>query len=596
MTGLLPVLAILVLAAAGVLGAYGHRTRRKRSKHRAAAAPYGRDQRERIAREDYAPQPAGRNASEGKSTSRSPQPRSKVNRPGSRKAGEDGSSVQQEEAEDRHAGAEAAEPPASETGSNSSANEIAVERGADGSSPSDATREQPASEAGRDQNRQPSRPATHRDARGRKRQRRSTQAANHTAPRGSATRPPAEAKLRLRIHPIQKGASLSVVLTRPEGYPGSITLRMDSQRTVVAYDERRYDDLDLVWTTDLLAGELRVASSEGFSWVRSARQVHIFAEDPQESGLISVGAVLEGATHTIVCRSADEEAVQDAATATGSPRPSTNAKLREVPGGWTVLTGYAPVRAATHPLPAGLQPLDPATTLKIGFEGGLSLQAKAFAEGHPPRIIISPEPSGASVTIDDQPAILTAGGGWEAPGWDGPGDHMVDVTPGPSARYRIVADPWSVQGWEFWNGHPRRLGERIEDAWGMAEICGARIQGPEGQSVLAARTEPILVALGARSGASRLRRREAMEVAVGFVAEPPMFLLSAQGQRRTQGRMIWLGLAPCGVKPERDDPEWRTTIRWAAARGLQLEGGGPCEDETWQNAKQHARRYRKPRR
>ena len=161
-----------------------------------------------------------------------------------------------------------------------------------------------------------------------------------------------------------------------------------------------------------------------------------------------------------------------------------------------LLTGYAPVHTATPQLPAGLQPLDPATDVKIEFEDGLAVQNRAFAEGHPPRITISPEPSGASVTIGGRPATLAAGRGWVAPGWDAPGHHMVDVTPGPSAKYEIVADPWSLQNWKFWNGHPVWFRDHIGDAWEGIEICGASIQGPEGQAVIAARTDPILVALG----------------------------------------------------------------------------------------------------
>ena len=651
-----------------------HPRRQESSKRRAAAAPHDRNQQKQIpAQEANASQAAERNASEDQSAARNPQPSSKDTAPGAEGAGEGGSNAQQEDAqqtepEEGHEGAVAAEPPASETDCDSPADDIAVERRGDGSSPADAAGDHPASKTGRDQiqgagdatgspdtaaaapkpigeaasggartrgpadradngnhqktgaaiyghrpkgkahsepvagthreraavqpSQRPPRPAIYQDARGRRR----AQATEHTTPLEGTARPPAEAKLRLLIRPIQRRASLSVVLARPEGYPESVTVHANGQRVIEAYNEQRYDDLELTWTTKLLDSELRVEGSEGFHWVRSARRVHIFTEDPAESGLMSVGTARAGATHTVVCRSADAEAVQDAATATGSPRPETDARLVDVPDGWALLTGYAPVHAATSPLPAGLQPLDPGTQFKIEFEDGLAIQAKIFAEGDPPRITISPEPSGASVTIGGQPATLAAGGGWVAPGWDAPGHHMVDVTPGPSAKYEIVADPWSSQSWKFWNGHPGRFGDHIEDAWGKAEICGASIQGPEGQAVLAARTAPILVALGARGGAAQLHRRDGMEVSMGLVAEPPEFLLSARGQRRTQGRVIWLGLAPSTAKPKDDDPAWGEAVRWAAARRLRLEGGGPCAEEAWRKAKRHARRHRKARR
>ena len=443
---------------------------------------------------------------------------------------------------------------------------------------------------------QPPRPAIYRDARGGRRK--STQDIKHSSPQERTSRPPAEAKLRLVIHPIQRRASLSVVLARPEGYPESVAVQTDDgQKLIDAYDEHRYDDLvDPIYPTKLLESELRIASNEGFRWVRSARQLHIFTKDQSESGLISVGTVRAGVEHTIVCRSTDTEAVLNTATATGSPPPTVDAKLQGVPDGWTLLTGYAPVNTAALQLSEGLRPLDPGTDVKIEFEGGLAVGSRTFAEGHPPRITISPEPSGASVTIGGQPAMLVVGGGWVAPGWEAPGHHMVDVIPGPSAKYEIAADPWSSRDWKFWNGHPGRFRDHIGDVWGEAEICGASIQGPRGQTVLAARTDSTLVALGARGGAAKLRCRDGMEVSVGLVAEPPTFLLSARGQRRTQGRVIWLGLAPSAAKPKDDDPAWRKAVRWAAARRLRLEGGGPCAEAAWRKAKQHARKNRKERR
>ena len=605
------------------------------------------------------PRTASQNASKGQPNAHDPQPSSKDDAAAARRSRETSSNAKQEkaqqaESEDEHAEAEAA-------ASNSGGNEIAIGRSGDGSSPTDATGDHTASGASRDQPRgagdttgspdtaavarklagetaneggrigasvdksgdenrrkagaascddnqkgaarsrpaaapqRPPRPAIYQDARGARR--RSTLATERPRPPERICRPPAEAKLRLLIHPIQRRACLSVVLARPEGYPESVTVHIDGGQTAIeAYDEHRYDDLDLTRTTKLLDSELRIASSEGFHWVRSARRLHIFTEDQTESGLISVGTVRAGAAHTIVCRSADAEAVQNAATATGSPPPATDARLQDVPEGWMLLTGYAPVHTATRRLLEGLQPLDPGTDVKIEFEGGLAVQNRAFAEGHPPRITISPKASGASVTIGGQPATLAAGGGWVAPGWNAPGYHMVDITPGPSAKYEIVADPWSSQSWKFWNGHPGWFCDHIGEAWGEVELCGASVQGPEGQAVIAARADPILVALGARGGAAQLRRRDGMEVSMGLVAEPPAFLLSARGQRRTQGRVIWLGLAPSTAKPKGDDPAWREAVRWAAVRRLRLEGGGPCAEEAWRKARRHARRHRKARR
>jgi hypothetical protein len=387
-----------------------------------------------------------------------------------------------------------------------------------------------------------------------------------------------------------------VVLARPDGFPQRVTLHIDGQPPIEAYNAQRYDDLDLPWTGERLEGEIRVASAEGFQWLRSARQVHIFAEDPSEPDLISVGAARAGATHTIICRSGDAAAVCAAAASTGSPDLTAHERWQGIPDGWSVLSGYTPVHAAALPPPAGLRPLDPGTGFEIGFEGGLSVRLKVFAQGHPPRISISPEPDGASVTIGGQPAALAAGGGWEAPGWDAPGHHMVDVVPGPSAAYEIAADPWGGAGWEFWNAHAGRFGDRTAGPWARAEICGASIRGPAGQAVLAVETQPTLIALGARSGAVPLQRRSDVAVSIGFVSEPSAFLLSATGLRRTQGRVIWLGLMLPTQSSRRPDPEWAAAVRSAASRRLPLEGADSIGEDAWRKAKERARRFRRLRR
>jgi hypothetical protein len=128
----------------------------------------------------------------------------------------------------------------------------------------------------------PKHPAVHRDRRGKRRISRAATGPSEAVPAGPApvARAAAEVKLRLSLHPIHRAARISVVLTRPDGFPERITIQ--AGHVVEAYDMQRYDDLDLRWTGELLDGELRLASTDGFQWLRSARQVHIFAADPNE--------------------------------------------------------------------------------------------------------------------------------------------------------------------------------------------------------------------------------------------------------------------------------------------------------------------------
>jgi hypothetical protein len=443
-----------------------------------------------------------------------------------------------------------------------------------------------------------SQPAVHRDRLGKRRPASPANAlpAVSAAAAGAAARLPAEARLRLSLHPLRRTATLSVVLARPEGFPERVTPMISGQTATGAYDAQRYDDLDVPWTAELLVGEIRLDSAEGFQWLRSARQVHIFAEDPAEPDLISVGAARSGAAHAVICRSEDAAAVRAAAASTGSPTLTAHERWQGIPYGWVVLSDYRPRHAAVLPLTAALRPLDPGPMIEIVFGGGLAIRPKVFAEGHPPRIEISFLPEGASVTIDGQPAAMGVGKGWEASEWNAPGRHMVDVVPGPSLAYEIAVDPASAQGWQFWDAHAERFGGRATGAWARAEICGASMRGPAGQLVLAVEARPSLIALGARSGVVALQRRGDVAVSLALVPEPPAFLLSATGQRRTQGRVIWLGLGRMSASSERSDLDWAAAVRAAASRRLPLDGADPVGEQAWRKAKERARRLRRPRR
>jgi hypothetical protein len=259
-----------------------------------------------------------------------------------------------------------------------------------------------------------------------------------------------------------------------------------------------------------------------------------------------------------------------------------------------VLSGYTPAHTAELPLPIGLRPLDPGTGLEIVLEGGLAIRPRVYADGHPPRILISPAGS-ASITIGGQPATLSASGAWEAPGWDAPGQHIVDVVPGPSASYEIAADPWVTAGWDFWNARSGRFENQPPRPWTRAEICGAQIRGPAGEAVFAAETQPTLIALGLKSGAAPLQRRGDVSVSIGFMAEAPAFLLAAMGQRRTQGRVVWLGLTPALQVSRRPDPDWVAAFRTAASRRLPLDRSDALGEDAWRKAKERARRLKRPR-
>jgi hypothetical protein len=437
------------------------------------------------------------------------------------------------------------------------------------------------------------RPAVHRDRRG---ARRTSQPGGtpRQNPRPQFEFPPAAASLRLALHPIRHTVSLSLVLSRPEGFPERITLLLDREIEARAYDDTRYDDIDVIWCSDLLAGELRFTNADGLCWVRSARRVHIFAADPNEPDLVSVSAVRVGADHALICRFEDVPAVCAIAQQTGSPEPVAHDHWQGIPAGWSVLSGYRPAHAAGTISEAAFRPLDPGAYVDISVGGGLALRPRVFAEGHPPRIEIRPLPENVTVTIGGQLAVQNVGGGWEAPGWDAPGQHVVDVVPGPSLTYEIEPDPGNGDGWSFWNAHEEL--PRAGSAWSRAEICGATLQGAAGESVLACEAQSAMIALGANRGAVKLEQRSDANVSVGLMAEPPVFLIASTGLRRRQGRVIWLGQGSAGAADATDestDLAWVDAVYSASVRRLPLVGADKAGEAAWRRAVLRARKLRR---
>ena len=411
----------------------------------------------------------------------------------------------------------------------------------------------------------------------------------------AAPSPPAEVRLRLMLDPVQRNVSLSVVLMRPEGFPERVQPLLEGEGTVEAFDTSRYDDLVLDWTRELLSGELRIGSKEKYQWLRAARAVHIFSENPDESGMISVSCARSYAVHAVICRAVDEEIVRSAGLATGSPPLVAHKRWHGIPDGWIVLSGYCPHHAAKDALPAQFSALDPGTEVEISLIDGLAIGGRVYAEGRPPKIGIDGLPDGGFVMIGGISAIQAADGAWEADGWDALGHHLIDVVPGPSLTYQIMADPVMNGTWQFWDAHPERFGTHSDKPWGRAGICGAAVRGAEGETVIAAPRSPILIALGERREAVALTPRGNVNASVAMMSEAPCFLISATGLRRKQGRIVWLGSRAKGGGRSSPDESWVETVRSVAARRLRLEGADLDGERVWRNVKRRARRIWKTR-
>lgn len=420
----------------------------------------------------------------------------------------------------------------------------------------------------------PARQAVHRDRRGRQPSLPQPGAERKRAERQSnALRPPAEARLRLMLHPIRRTAGLALILLRPTEFPEQVTIELNGSQTVDALEQGQYGDVDLTWDASLLLNEIRVSCIEGYQWVRGARPVHIFAADPAQADLVSVSAATAGTEHTIICRDQDAGTVCDIAESAGSARPQPLRRFSGVPDGWVVLSDYRPTRAAALQPAQAFSPLDPGHSLEITLQGGLEVRRRVYAQGKPPSIRIEPVLDGIAVRIGGAMAAVSGDGAWEAPGWDTPGQHRVEVVPGPSLNYEIQVDPAMQGGWAFWDAHSGRTADD-EGPWSRAQICGAQLSGPSGERVIAAELQPSILALGIDGTVGALRPRAGAGVSVGFAAGMPAFLLMSSGRRRRQGKIVWLGLPQFPevvARPRRLSEIWIEAVRSAAARRLAMQ-------------------------
>lgn len=449
----------------------------------------------------------------------------------------------------------------------------------------------PAADAGTTPPTPQRRPRAYRDRRGSRRAGLSGARPSSAPARAGAGTAPAEAFLRLSLHPIQRTVRLSLVLARPEGFPEQITLATEGHPSVRAYDDGRYDDVDVPAGATLLGSELRFKSLERFQWLRSARRVQVFSTAPSEPDLISVSAARAGAEHAVLCRSSDVTDVRRIAELAGSPPLVSHDGWPGVPAGCAVLSAFCPVRAIAEGVEPSLSTLDPGASITIELSG-IPIRARVFAEGHPPLISIDGLPEGTAVSIGGEKAQQSESGVWIASLWDAPGRHVIDVVPGPSFTYEIAPDPASGEGWAYWDAHALRFGASAAASWERAEICGAQVMGPSGSVIIAADTHATMVALGMHATATPLRHRTDAPVSVGAVRGGAVFLLSAWGGRRNQGRVVWLGnpVAARTLASSRPDRFWVETVRNAASRRLPLEGADEVGRKAWEEAVARARK------
>jgi hypothetical protein len=398
----------------------------------------------------------------------------------------------------------------------------------------------------------------------------------------------ADAKLRLMIDTILKRVSLAAVLLKPEGFPDEIDI---GEAAVQTFDESRYDDFDLEWTTGLLDGEIRLKDeTQKLEWIRSARPFHLFTAASGEPNLVSTSAAPLGSRCTIVCQERHAAEIEAAAAEAGSPALRRLADFEGLPSGWTVLDGYAPVRALHSP-PDWLKPLDPGAETVITFDGGFEIRSAAYAQGEPPLIRIEGMPSNCQVFIDETPAERDEDGSWSAPGWDAPGQHLVDIVPGRSSTYHIMPDPALREGWEPWTAHAS-LAPALA---GSAAVCGAMVFSSDGRTVLATEPASSVTALGARHEIKMLTIRQDAPAALAALAFEPLFAVLSSGGRKDDSKILVLDFpaAAADQQPRKLDSRWASKIRDMAARRVPIRPETPAAKAAWRTATREARRWKR---
>jgi hypothetical protein len=399
----------------------------------------------------------------------------------------------------------------------------------------------------------------------------------------------ADAKIRLTIDHIRRTVRLSLVLSRSEGFPAQAEVEADGRQTISAYDESRYDDIDCTWSAELLGGELRFCNpAAGLEWVRSARPVHIFA--PGEPDFISVPAACSGLEHIIISRDEDANAIGIVAQAAGSSPLARITGWPGMPPGWTILTGYAPIRPVPSLSDPRLRSLDLGSGAEISFQDGLRVRGNQFAEGRLPRIFVEPLPAGATVLIGGRTASQDEGGAWTAPGWDQPGSHLVDVIGGPSLSYTVQSDPGADGDWPIPDdlqpfGMPPPVHAVILGGW----VC---ILSDAAIVAAAADATVSVAAVGYRTGARTLAPRANIPAAVGSLPFHPAFLLISWGPRRNQGRVLYIASPGASAPRPREPPDgkWAAAILAVAGRRLEVLPRDAAARRAWRSAVTAARR------
>lgn len=411
-----------------------------------------------------------------------------------------------------------------------------------------------------------------------------------------------ELPLRLQLGFDRNGAvrMLTLVAPRRAGMPEELEIRQpQGDIQLIALSEDRYDPVRIGDRPAILKEgvDWRGGGNSGqWRWRLGGRDLFVLVSG-DVGGVYPFGSAARlqlNARHVVLAASELRDDVIGALTAAGCRAiPETAEGTTGVPAGWllfrdVVPTRTVPMRDEAHILNA----LCPLSEIQPHFEGGIRLERNVWLAGFPPRIKFTGAlGAGFRAMIDGQPASVAADGGYEAPGWDTPGDHLLwfeDRT--DTYRLRTITEDWPT-----WCAHDLENG---------AMVCGARtrlISDGAAEQVRVLASNPLL--LGACPGEVfrvAVRNANQSSTITTFCPFRPVWALPfdpPHADKRAIRICALVDLEPISLnavkKSDRPSPAavvtWISAIRQAGGKGLKLDCESDQVKERWERYRRTAR-------
>lgn len=354
-----------------------------------------------------------------------------------------------------------------------------------------------------------------------------------------------------------------------------------------AIDDEFFDAIPLENAEDALrsgiAAHADVGDGPPTRWVRTGRDLHVFAPRPGIAGFVSVPRIRIGTENVVICTADLAAEVTELVRQTGSQ----HARQVDGPGildGWCCFRAIRPL----HPLPDGIADglflaLSPRAELEIEFEGGIRIERNQWLIGAPPAILVIGEiPHSQTVSIDGQSAVATDEGRYSAEGWDTLGIHAVTCA-GVTRTYEL-AEP--QENWQWWPAH---CGDTLA-------VCGAKVSDLSGAARAVSCSEPSWL-IGANPGeVDKAVPRKGQAVAASAPGFAPVWAIPISARRRSQGYVVTLMGAssrPASRIPPGSSTAavklWCSAIRRAAQLRLPTDPSGDEAQGLFREYKHRAR-------